>query len=1576
MLAPLPAAAQDQAEEDKGYLTRLIEDNLSGAGRDVTIIGFEGALSSEASLDVMTISDDEGVWLTLENVVLDWNRSALLRGAIDVEELSAERVIVARVPVSEADDSAPSPEATPFSLPELPVSVELEKLNIARIELGETILGEPFAASLTGSASLIGGEGGAIVEANRLDDKEGRFIIDASFENETSMLALALELSEGPNGIIARRLDLPGQPPLALTVKGAGPLSSYEAEIALATDGVDRVSGTVTLTEVEGEQRFAANIGGDVTPLLVPEYQEFFGDDVSLIAEGRQLADGRFDLSTFELDGQSIKMTGSALIGAQGWPQRLSLNGTIADTDGDIVLLPLTGPKTYIDRATLAIGYDGSQSDDWSAEFNIAGFDRPGLLIRDITLDGGGILRDGEGASQGEVTANFTYAASGLELDDAGASQALGDEISGVIEIDRIEGEPTNISRLTLTGPGLEMQAAATIAGGGDGFRTFGNIDLQVNALGRFSTLAGRDLAGGGNVNIQAEVLPLDGMFDVTVTGTTNDLAVGIEQLDPLLAGEGEIAVAAVRDTQGTRLEALNIATPEAQITAEADLTSGASNARFDVLVREVGLVMPELSGPVTVTGTAARSAELVTDFDIRAEGPSATITAVGQAIPDTAGQAVNATVQAQIADLETFSELADRDLDGAINAELTGTLLSDGLRFDMDLTAQTTDLAVGVAQVDQLLQGDGTLSVSLAAPRDGVYRAQDLAVDTPAIRLRADATYDASGPADATFDFMLTDAGQVVASLDGPLSLRGTASRDAGGDATVDVTGNGPGTDFAVDAVIEAVTNRITGTLDATVADLSVYRDLAGMPLDGAVTANVAGTALPDLSRFDGTVDLSSTDLAIGNPSVDPLLRGAGTLNATAALTEAGLRVETVNADYPNVTLSGSLEGASGAGEGQFDARLRDIGLIADGISGPATATGTARLDAQGVWAIDAEATAPGASADIDASIAADTYEISGTAEVFVNDLRPYRTISGLPLSGGVTANISGAALPDLTRATADINVTTRDLAIGNATVDPLLRGLGRLDASVSQTTEGLRIRDFSATTPNVSLSGSLDGRAGEGSGQFNARLRDVGLFTDQLSGPVTASGTASRNASGNWGIDVDGTGPGGITVRADGTYNESGTLNMDVDGQVPLGLANAALAPRRLDGTATFDLAVNGPPALSSVSGQVNLNGARLTAPTLDVALTNINGGVSLNGDAAQVDITGQVSSGGTVSVSGPVGLAGGNTADLAVRLNNVGLRDPELYETTVDGQITVRGPLAGGAQIAGTLNLGPTEIQVPSSGVGGLGTLPNVTHVGAPLSVRRTLDRAGVNDDATTSASTGGGGGGYPIDLVINAPSRVFVRGRGLDAELGGQLTLGGTTSNIVPIGQFELIRGRIDILQQRFDLTEGRASLQGDFVPYIRLVASTQSATGTVINIIVEGPATEPEVTFESSPDLPQDEVLAQLIFGRDLADISPLQAVQLAAAVGTLAGRGGGGLIDTFRQDIGLDDFDITTDEEGNAAVRAGAYLSENVYTDVTIASDGSTEVNINLDITDDVTAKGTFSDDGETSIGIFYERDY
>ncbi len=68
--------------------------------------------------------------------------------------------------------------------------------------------------------------------------------------------------------------------------------------------------------------------------------------------------------------------------------------------------------------------------------------------------------------------------------------------------------------------------------------------------------------------------------------------------------------------------------------------------------------------------------------------------------------------------------------------------------------------------------------------------------------------------------------------------------------------------------------------------------------------------------------------------------------------------------------------------------------------------------------------------------------------------------------------------------------------------------------------------------------------------------------------------------------------------------------------------------------------------------------------------------------------------------------------------------------------------------------------------------------------------------------------------------------------------------------------------------------------------------------------MEGPADDPVVSFTSAPELPQEEVLARLLFGRSLDKISPLQAAQLANAVAVLAGRGGVGIVGNLRRKPG------------------------------------------------------------------------
>jgi translocation and assembly module TamB len=165
------------------------------------------------------------------------------------------------------------------------------------------------------------------------------------------------------------------------------------------------------------------------------------------------------------------------------------------------------------------------------------------------------------------------------------------------------------------------------------------------------------------------------------------------------------------------------------------------------------------------------------------------------------------------------------------------------------------------------------------------------------------------------------------------------------------------------------------------------------------------------------------------------------------------------------------------------------------------------------------------------------------------------------------------------------------------------------------------------------------------------------------------------------------------------------------------------------------------------------------------------------------------------------------------------------------------------------------------------------------------------------------------------------------------------------------------------------------MQGAFVPYIHVVATAQS-DGAVVGVEISGPADDPVVAFTSSPDLPDEEILARLLFGNNVENLSVLQAIELANAVRTLAGHGGEGMISKLRQNLGLDNLDLKTNAAGDSTLTVGKYLTRNVYSELSVDAKGQSEIHLNLDVSPTVTVRGTAASDGNSSLGVFVEKDY
>ena len=598
---------------------------------------------------------------------------------------------------------------------------------------------------------------------------------------------------------------------------------------------------------------------------------------------------------------------------------------------------------------------------------------------------------------------------------------------------------------------------------------------------------------------------------------------------------------------------------------------------------------------------------------------------------------------------------------------------------------------------------------------------------------------------------------------------------------------------------------------------------------------------------------------------------------------------------------------------------------------------------------------------------------ELQTALTVIADSLAPVSGLLGTQIRGAgkIESEITVGFTTGNIAAKAD--ATLDNLRIGPAALDPLLAGATRIETLVTRQNGKLGVQQLTLQNPNLTGRASGDLNVGF---DVDVTLRDVAVLAGGTTGPLNVSGRIVPQGQA-WQLNLSGDGPGGSDARLDGTVvpGAGGTTgNLRVLGTLPLGLANPYIAPRRLAGTGVFDLAVNGPITLANATGALRISDATLSAPTAQFSLNKIAGDIALAAGRATVAVRANAAQGGELVATGGISLDGSPNADVRLELDQVQLRKDDLLKTSASGTIVFRGPLSGGAALTGTIRLGVTDIVVAPTGITALGAIPDIRHINSSATAAQTRERAGIRGAAANNTGDGSGPS-YPVDLRIEAPGRVFVRGRGLDAELGGTLRLVGTTQALTPQGRFDLIRGRLDILTQRFQLTEGSAQLIGNFDPFLRLSATTQK-DGTTVSVIVQGSASAPEVRFASTPELPEDEVLALLIFGRALSKLSPFQALELASAVATLAGVGGVGVLQKLRQNFGLDDLDLTSDENGETAVRAGKYISENVYTDVTVGSKGKAKVKLNIDLSPNVTGRGSFSSDGETGLGIFFEKDY
>jgi translocation and assembly module TamB len=1109
-----------------------------------------------------------------------------------------------------------------------------------------------------------------------------------------------------------------------------------------------------------------------------------------------------------------------------------------------------------------------------------------------------------------------------------------------------------------------------------------GAIALQASVDGpRTAEVTSLDLSAGplrasakGTVDIEGQSANLD----VRANAPAMTPAPGVSWQSVALAAHVRgpfTAPDATGTLTATGLQAAGVAI--ASLSAELAGNKGAAQVKATV----DGLHIP---GPKPDLLAAA---PLVLQADARLDAPDRPVTfTLSHPLVQIAG---NATTGGDIAtkltltmpDLQPLAAVGGVDLQGKTQLAVQAAMAGSQTTVTVDGTLGITG---GMAPVPALIGESARLGVTVALNGGDITisRAQ---VDGRTLTLKASGT-DRSNTLDLAYALGLTRLADLAPTLDGAVTLSGTAkgttdnlavSAVASGDVGAPGVPKGP-VKVSVDATglpgKPAGTVAAQGTLLGSPLALTLRADRGA---DGTLHATIdradwktahaegAVTMAPGASLPEGKVSLRMTRLDDLRPLVGQAISGSITADASLHGNEARLDLTALQAGIPG----------SSVGRAVLAAR------VSDPMTHPVVA---ATLDAQGIAAAG----------------------IGGSAKLAVNG--PQDALA-LRLTAALT-NLAGANATVATTAT--VNATAKQVQLAAFTADwkgqsvrllaPARVSFGD-GVSVDRLSIGLQqavLELAGRATPRLDLTASLRGVTPDLAKPFVPAVDATGSMTAdaRLTGtPAAPEGTVKLNATG---LRMR-TGPGrGLPAAnivataqlAGGAANldvrlTAGRSNLAVTGRAPMGGAGA-LALRANGGV---DLALLDPvlsPDGRRARGQVTLDAAvagTLTAPQVNGTVTLANGevqdfgqGVRLSALAATIQASGETiriasltgrAGPGTISASGSIGLQGDMPVNLTVTMRHARPLESDRLTADLDADLAVRGDLQGSLAATGKIDIQRVTINIPEHLPASIAVLP--------------VRVAGARPPAPAQP-----GPAIRLDLQLDTPGQIFVRGHGLNAVLGGSLHVGGTSTQPLVSGGFMMRNGTFSLAGTTLTFTRGKVGFDGAGVtnkidPSLDFEADTPTSAGTAM-LIVGGYASAPKITLSSSPPLPQDEVLAQLLFGRSAKDLGPFQYAQIVAALADLSGttNGASNPLESVRKGLGLDRLSVgSTPGSTNssaATIEAGRYVANGVYVGAKQGTSGAqTQATVQIDIYKGLKAEtdvGTGS--GGNSVGLSYQFEY
>jgi translocation and assembly module TamB len=936
-----------------------------------------------------------------------------------------------------------------------------------------------------------------------------------------------------------------------------------------------------------------------------------------------------------------------------------------------------------------------------------------------------------------------------------------------------------------------------------------------------------------------------------------------------------------------------------------------------------------------------------------------------GQAI--TAGEQ-SATLELRLPNLTPLAAYAAQDLRGnaVINAQLAGYPAATRVKLDADATL-TPGTQVWAAAVGDRARVEFS----------GAFKDDSLSIDTAKLSGRA-IVLSANGSigsraVDGRWELSLPDLSVISAVLAGSLKGAGSVqgpmtalAADAKLTSKLSVRGSQSG-ELAADVKVRGLpsapngTLAATGTLDGSPLNLDVDVAMERTP-ERALHAVIHRAAWKS-AHAEGDLNLTTDKqqlhgqltVSVGQLQDLQRLLGvdiAGSLAGNLGLQPDGARTRArLQVDAKDLTLSGVAGSVHLAGEGFTDAFAFKAGLDLPKLNGVAVSLG-----ASGNFNLDAQ----------EVSVASALGSYAGQE---IRLLEPVRIHFG----NGIAVDL---------------------LKLGAQKAELDVQGQISPTLALRASLRGVQPALVNVFMPNLLAAGVIEAQA-DLHGSVTAPLGEISLSALGIeSADDAALGLPAANIHVTAGLrghtaDIDARLDAGsasqMTARGQAPLAADGEVNMKINGKTDMGLMNAFLEARgqHASGHLDIDATITGNVASPQINGTLELKDGKINDYGRGVSLTDI--AAQIVGDQGTLLIKSFTATAapGTVSMNGSVGvLQKGIPVDLQITARNAQPLVSKLITANLNADLTIKGTARERLDVVGSMHLNRTLIGIPNG-------LPlNV----AVLDVRRRGKKAPVVREKPLIIG---------LNVAVQAPDEVLVKGRGLDARMRGDLQISGTTDTPFVTGGFDLDRGSFSLATGRLNFTEGRVSFNGEGLqnkidPTLDFTASAVIGD-TTANMHITGFADAPVFDFSSTPPKQQDDIMALLLFGAPTQQLTPLQLAQVGVALASMSGVGGSNSLNPLvkiQKSLGLDRLSIgagttnaQTGQDSGASIEAGRYVSKRVYIEAKQTTGGTSQVEADVDLTkhlrlqtrlgNGTAVQGTTPDnDPGTSIGLIYRFEY